>query len=237
MRDYELAIRARARDGIASHGTLAAFINDFRESRKFFRMVVAYRMSLEHGRAFWCWEDVPPEVKDALGLPHGHSGIDVTDGTTTIVQCKLSTKTLTFRDVSTLIACSLKWTDGAMHVPWSSVLVVRNACSKTSIDYKLYDARIGFDAPLQLADVESLVSGLLQVDADVGLDVARALRESGGGYVSVRLVESAADAGSGESESDSEASADGADSAAEMLYTAVYDAMGVAVDVHRPFRE
>jgi hypothetical protein len=85
MRDYALAIRARARDGIASHGTLAAYINDFRESWKFFEMLVAYLMSLEHGRAFWCWEDVPSEVKGALGLPHADTGIDVTDGTTTIV--------------------------------------------------------------------------------------------------------------------------------------------------------
>jgi hypothetical protein len=54
--------------------------------------------------------------------------------------------------------------------------------------------------------------------------VARALRESGGGYVSARRVGSADDAGSDESEDEA------SDSAAEMLYTAVYDAMGVAVD-------
>ena len=72
MRDYARAIRARARDGIASHGTLAAFISDFRESWKLFEMAVAYRMTREHGRAFWCWEDVARELKAALGLPRLH---------------------------------------------------------------------------------------------------------------------------------------------------------------------
>ena len=173
MRDYALAIRARARDGIASHGTLAAYINDFRASCKLFEMVVAYRMTREHGRAFLCWEDIVPEVKVARGLPHADTGIDVSDGTTTIVQCKLRTNQITWRDVSTFLACALDWTDGALHVPWSSVVVARNACSKTSSHYKFFARKLRFDAPLPLADVESLVSGLLQVEADVGLDVVR----------------------------------------------------------------
>jgi hypothetical protein len=51
MRGYASDIRARARDGIASHGTLSAHIRDFRASFKLFEMVTAERMAREHGRA------------------------------------------------------------------------------------------------------------------------------------------------------------------------------------------
>ena len=37
---YASAIRARARDGIATHGTVGAYIRDFRASSKLFEMVV-----------------------------------------------------------------------------------------------------------------------------------------------------------------------------------------------------
>jgi hypothetical protein len=80
MRGYASDIRARARDGVASHGTLGAYIRDFRASFKLFEMVTAARMAREHGRAFYLWEDVALEVKDARGFPHPDTGIDVTDG-------------------------------------------------------------------------------------------------------------------------------------------------------------
>ena len=64
---YASAIQARARDGIASHGTLSAYIRDFRASSKLFELTTARKLSRKHGRAFYLWEDVALEVKDALG--------------------------------------------------------------------------------------------------------------------------------------------------------------------------
>ena len=78
---YAPAIHARARDGIASHGSLCAYIRDFRASSKLFEMVTAEMLSRKHGRAFYLWEDVALEVKDARGLPHPDVGIDITDTT------------------------------------------------------------------------------------------------------------------------------------------------------------
>ena len=44
---YRAAIRERARDGIRTHGSLGAYLRDFRACSKVFEMFVAERMSLE----------------------------------------------------------------------------------------------------------------------------------------------------------------------------------------------
>ena len=160
---YASAIEARARDGIASHGSLCAYIRDFRASFKLFEMVTAGMLSRKHGRAFYLWEDVALEVKDAHGLPHPDVGIDITDTTTTIVQCKLRTSTLTWTDVGTFLGCALGrgQTDGALCAAWSEIVVARNACSRLSAHCAFFATKLRFDAPITLADVESTVSGIL----------------------------------------------------------------------------
>ena len=162
---YASAIEARARDGIASHGTLSAYIRDFRASYKLFEMVTAGMLSRKHGRAFYLWEDVALEVKDAHGLPHPDVGIDITDTTTTIVQCKLRTSTLTWTDVGTFLGCALGrgTTDGTLCAAWSEIVVARNACSRLSAHCAFFATKLCFDAPITLADVESTVSEILAV--------------------------------------------------------------------------
>jgi predicted helicase len=164
MGEYARAIRARVGDGIASHGTLRAYIHDFRASFKLFEMVVAELMTRKHGRPFRLWEDIALEVKDERGLPHPDTGIDVTDATTTIVQCKLRTKTLTWHDCATFLACALGRTDGedgedgttsAFCVPWQNIVVARNACSRVTRHYAFYASKLKFDTPISLDDVES----------------------------------------------------------------------------------
>ena len=161
---YASDIEARARDGIASHGSLCAYIRDFRASFRLFEMVTARMLSRKHGRAFYLWEDVALEVKDALGLPHPDVGIDITDTTTTIVQCKLRSNTLTWTDIGTFLACALGRVlteDRALCAAWSEVVVARNACSRLSAHCAFFASRLGFDAPITLADYESTVSGIL----------------------------------------------------------------------------
>ena len=164
---YAPAIEARARDGIASHGTLSAYIRDFRASSKLFEMVTAEMMSRKHGRVFYLWEDVALEVKDARGLPHPDVGIDITDTTTTIVQCKLRTSTLTWSDIGTFLGCALGRSggaDGALCAAWSEIVVARNACSRLSAHAAFFAQKLRFDAPITLADVESTVSEILAAE-------------------------------------------------------------------------
>ena len=56
-------VQLRVRNQGASHGTLSAYIRDFRGSSR------AEMLSRKHGRAFYLREDVALEVKDAHGLP------------------------------------------------------------------------------------------------------------------------------------------------------------------------
>ena len=182
MDTYASAIGARARDGIASHGSLRAYIRDFRASYKLFEFVTAEIMSRKHGRAFYLWEDVALVVKDALGLPHPDVGIDITDTTTTIVQCKLRSNTLTWTDIGTFLGCALgraragraepetetdAETDGAVGgalcAAWSEIVVARNECSRLSAHAAFFANKLGYDEPITLADVESTVSAILDL--------------------------------------------------------------------------
>ena len=147
---YRAAIRERALDGVRTHGTLRAYLADFRACSKVFEMFVAERMAIERGVQFWLWDDVPHEIKVARGLVRRDLGIDVTDGATTIVQCKLRARYITWRECSTFFGCALGYTDGAYAVPWRHLVLARNACSKlspnlTALNFGPFDAPIGMD--------------------------------------------------------------------------------------------
>ena len=163
---YASAIKARALDGVASHGSLAAYIRDFRASYRLFEMLVAERLTREHGRAFHLWEDVALEVKDARGLPHPDTGIDVTDAETTIVQCKLRSTTLTWTDCATFLACAIGRDDEELLVPWTKVLVARNACSRLSRHCAFFANKLRFDLPIPLHELESTVTDIVLSDVE-----------------------------------------------------------------------
>lgn len=78
------------------------------------------------------WEDLDAATKEARGLTKADAGVDVTDGATTLVQCKLRARYLTWRECATFFASAVSFTDGAYHVPWQSLLLARNACCKLS---------------------------------------------------------------------------------------------------------
>jgi hypothetical protein len=107
-------------------------------------------MAIERGVQVWLWDDVPHEIKVARGLVRRDLGIDVTDGATTIVQCKLRARYITWRECSTFFGCALGYTDGAYAVPWRHLVLARNACSKlspnlTALNFGPFDAPIGMD--------------------------------------------------------------------------------------------
>ena len=158
---YRAAIRDRALEGIRTHGTLDAYLRDFRACSKVFEMFVAERMTIERGVPFWLWEDVPHEIKAARGLVRRDLGIDVTDGATTIVQCKLRARTVTLRECATFFASSLSFGDGAYHVPWQSLLLARNACSKLSPNFAALYATTPFDAPIGMDEFGAFVAATL----------------------------------------------------------------------------
>ena len=173
---YRAAIRERARDGIRTHGSLGAYLRDFRACSKVFEMFVAERMSLERGAPFWLWEDVPHETKVARGLVRRDLGIDVTDGATTIVQCKLRARTVTWRECATFFGCALAYADGAYTAMWRDLVLARNACSRLSASFAALAATRPFDAPIPLDEFAAFVAATLDAPPREELAAPQSLR-------------------------------------------------------------
>ena len=156
---YKRQVGARAADGIASHGSLDAYIGDFHACSKAFEMFVADRLSAaatgsqpSQPNAFLLWEDLDAATKEARGLTKADAGVDVTDGATTLVQCKLRARYLTWRECATFFASAVSFTDGAYVVPWQSLLLARNACSTLSRTLAELGASRPFDFPVHLSE-------------------------------------------------------------------------------------
>ena len=86
---YRASIAARARLGILTHGDIDSYVDDYHASAKAFEMFIADKLARARGVPFWTWEDLDPEIKDARGMSHADTGVDVTDGAACVVQCKL----------------------------------------------------------------------------------------------------------------------------------------------------
>ena len=84
---YRAAIAASARNGILLHGSLDALFEDYRAIARIFEMYIADMLSLERGVTFRLWDHLDREIKDARGMSHGDTGIDVTDGIACIAPC------------------------------------------------------------------------------------------------------------------------------------------------------
>ena len=158
---YRAAIRERARDGIVAHGSLGAYLSDFRACSKVFEMFVAERMARERGRAFWLWEDLPHEAKAARGLLRRDTGVDVTDGEATIAQCKLRARTVTWAECATFFGCAVAYADGAYTVLWRELVLARNACSALSPNLAELASTRPFDLPIEMGEFAAFVESTL----------------------------------------------------------------------------
>ena len=148
---YRAQIGARAADGVRECGSLDSYIADFRACSKAFEMYVADRLSAERNSTFVVWEDLDASTKEARGLTKADSGVDVTDGSTTLVQCKLRARYVTWRECATFFASAVSFADGAYSVPWQSLVLARNACSTLSRTLAELGASRPFDTPIPLS--------------------------------------------------------------------------------------
>lgn len=150
---YRAQIGARTADGVASHGSLDAYITNFHACSKAFEMFVADRLTARASeRQFLLWEDLDAATKEAHGLTKADAGVDVTDGTTTLVQCKLRARYLTWRECATFFASAVSFADGAYIVPWQSLLLARNACCQLSRTLAELGSSRPFDFPVHLSE-------------------------------------------------------------------------------------
>ena len=137
---YRASIATRARAGTRSHGSIAAYVNDFQASNKAFEFFVADKLTRERGVPFRVWGDLDPEIKAERGLTRANTGIDVTDGVSCAVQCKLRSASLTWRECSTFFgsaqaAAASDNEDANTVIQWPNMLLARNACSTLSRNF------------------------------------------------------------------------------------------------------
>jgi hypothetical protein len=154
---YRAAIAARARLGILVHGSLAGLMDDYYAIARMFEMYVADRLSLQRGVPFVLWEHLPRATKDARGMSHGDTGIDVTDGQLCAVQCKLRHGSLTWRECSTFFASALALREDPTVLQWSDLILARNACSTLSRDLAFLRPTRK-DMPVALAEFRAYVA-------------------------------------------------------------------------------
>jgi predicted helicase len=107
------------------------------------------------------WEDVDHETKEARGLTRADTGIDVTDGATTIVQCKLRSRSVTWGECATFFGSAVAYADGIYSVPWTRLLLARNASSWMSPHLRALAESRPFDRPIEMSEVASFCTGLL----------------------------------------------------------------------------
>ena len=191
---YEESIGLRARDGINAHGSLDAYLSDYRACAKLFEMYVADLLTREAAGAdrreedeatrreapFLLWEDVDHETKEARCLTRADTGIDVTDGATTIVQCKLRSRSVTWGECATFFGSAVGYADGIYSVPWNRLLLARNASSSMSPHLRALAESRPFDRPIEMSEVAAFCTGLLSttpIAPDSVATPARVLRD------------------------------------------------------------
>ncbi len=155
---YRASIAGRARRG--------AYIGDMRACARLFEMYTADVLSQLHGVHFVLWEDLDPAIKETRGMSRSDTGVDVTDGATCIVQCKLRTGSLTYEDVGTFFGCALADPDGdgGAVSQWPKLLIARNACSKLSRNLACYLRTRRWDLPLPMPAFYEYVADCLATE-------------------------------------------------------------------------
>ena len=154
---YRASIATRAQLGLLTHGSIAAYVDDFHACAKVFEMFIADRLSRARGVPFWIWEDLDPETKDARCMSRHDTGVDVSDGVQCIVQCKLRHRSLTWRECATFFASAIAIRQDPAVIQWSEMLIARNACSTLSRDIAFLRATRK-DMPVLLSEFRAYVA-------------------------------------------------------------------------------
>ena len=153
-------------------GRWTCTFSDFRACAKLFEMYVADHLTRKfdcRDRPFLLWEDIDHETKEARGLTGADTGVDVTDGATTIVQCKLRSRAVTWGECATFFGSAVAYdaTAAAYSVPWKSLLLARNASSGLSPHLRALARSRPFDTPIEMSEVSAYCTRLLSLDSEL----------------------------------------------------------------------
>lgn len=99
---------------------------------KIFEWFCCIKLSEMYNKQFYNYEDIDPEFKEENQMTCSDTGIDLCDLDTTIVQCKLRNKTLTWQECSTFFGSQNIFKDEEVTIRWKKLIICRNDDCKLS---------------------------------------------------------------------------------------------------------
>ncbi len=91
---------------------------------KIFEYYTCIKLSEEHDRPFFEYNDISPDFKEENSMSHNDTGIDFCDMVSTIGQCKLRKDALTWRECATFFASQVKKDESI----WKLILARNSEC-------------------------------------------------------------------------------------------------------------
>ena len=123
-----------------SHGDKLNFKSKI---NKIFEYYSCIKLSEEYRTPYYEYLDIPSDFKEKNNLSILDTGIDCCDLNNSIVQCKLRTNSLTWKECSTFIASKNAFDEekGVEFVRWQNAIISRNDCSSLSINLEFHKFR------------------------------------------------------------------------------------------------
>lgn len=118
-------------------------INFKSKINKIFEYYSCIKLSEEYRTPYYEYLDIPADFKEKNNLSILDTGIDCCDLNNSIVQCKLRTNSLTWKDCATFIASKNAFDEekGVEFVRWQNAIISRNDCSSLSINLTFHKFR------------------------------------------------------------------------------------------------
>ena len=107
---------------------------DNKKLLKIFEYYSCIKLMNEYNQIFYEYDDIDPEFKEKNGMSRTDTGIDACNLTDIIVQCKLRSKSLTWKECSTFFASQTNYCSDLDEyiIRWKKLIVTRNNDCKLS---------------------------------------------------------------------------------------------------------
>lgn len=156
---YAKSLLQAAREALASHGSVEAFLADEEASASAVQMYLADYLSLRL--------DVELHLADSeelfdLGACGPLQDVHLTDGVSTIVRCDMR-EVVTYGNCASFLANAIGYKDGDIASPWKRVIVAHDADAKVCPELSALFKRGPFEWKFNLQIVELYMLALLDV--------------------------------------------------------------------------
>ena len=165
MQTYGASILEEVREGIRTHGSVAAFLNDEEASFNVTTMYIADYFSVKLGVTLVRLEDLKQEVRESRMWRDVH----VTDGSTVIVTCNLKPH-ITYDDCAPFFGNAIGFDDGAIAAQWKHIILARRYDSTICADLEALTRKGPLEWKFNVGILEVLVHMLITVSEHTEVD-------------------------------------------------------------------